>query len=91
MAKIGLVRPGRGRNSSIASEKIDEVVRLTQQTKPAGEDALELPVDGQSGRGEPRDGAADRSGRGLKPHLVKPFKLSSDKRFEEKLVDVVGL
>jgi transposase len=29
--------------------------------------------------------------RGLKPHLVKTFKLSNDKRFEEKLIDVVGL
>lgn len=31
------------------------------------------------------------SGRDLKPHLVKTFKLSNDRRFEEKLVDVVGL
>jgi hypothetical protein len=29
--------------------------------------------------------------RGLKPHLVKTFKVSNDPRFEEKLVDVVGL
>jgi len=28
---------------------------------------------------------------GLKPHLVKTFKLSNDPRFEEKLCDVVGL
>ena len=31
------------------------------------------------------------SGRGLKPHLVKTFKLSNDPLFEEKLIDVVGL
>jgi transposase len=31
------------------------------------------------------------SARGLKPHLVENFKLSNDKHFEEKLVDVVGL
>ena len=31
------------------------------------------------------------SARGLKPHQVKTFKLSNDPRFEEKLVDVVGL
>jgi DDE superfamily endonuclease len=31
------------------------------------------------------------SGRGLKPHLVKTFKLSNDPAFEEKLMDVVGL
>ena len=29
--------------------------------------------------------------RGLKPHLVKTFKVSTDPAFEEKLVDVVGL
>jgi hypothetical protein len=29
--------------------------------------------------------------RGLKPHLVRTFQLSNDKRFEEKLLDVVGL
>ena len=28
------------------------------------------------------------SGHGLKPHLVKTFKLSHDPRFEEKLTDV---
>ena len=28
---------------------------------------------------------------GLKPHRIKTFKLSSDKRFEEKLEDIVGL
>ena len=28
---------------------------------------------------------------GLQPHRVRPFKLSKDKRFTEKLVDVVGL
>ncbi len=31
------------------------------------------------------------SARAIKPHRVKTFKLSNDKRFEEKLVDVVGL
>ena len=31
------------------------------------------------------------SGRGLKPHLVKTFKLSNAPLFEEKLIDVVGL
>jgi len=31
------------------------------------------------------------SARGLKPHLQRTFKLSNDKAFEEKLIDVVGL
>jgi hypothetical protein len=31
------------------------------------------------------------SARGLQPHRVKTFKLSNDKHFEDKLVDIVGL
>jgi transposase len=31
------------------------------------------------------------SANGIKPHLVRTFKLSTDPKFEEKLVDVVGL
>ena len=28
---------------------------------------------------------------GLKPHLTRPFKLSNDPKFAEKVVDIVGL
>jgi hypothetical protein len=31
------------------------------------------------------------SARGLKPHLVRTSKLSNDGRFDEKLIDVVGV
>ena len=31
------------------------------------------------------------SGRGFQPHRVETFKLSNDRRFEQKLVDLVGL
>ena len=31
------------------------------------------------------------SARGLKPHLVRTFKLSNDRRFDEKLIDVIGV
>ena len=31
------------------------------------------------------------SSRGLKPHLVRTFKLSNDVVFEDKLIDVVAL
>ncbi len=31
------------------------------------------------------------SAGGLKPHLVRTFKVSNDPRFAEKLIDVVGL
>jgi len=52
---------------------------------------LELPVDGKAVGVSPATVQWIWSGRGLKPHLVKTFKLSNDPLFEEKLIDVVGL
>ena len=36
VAKIGRVRPGRGRKPEIPKATIDEIVRLTQETTPDG-------------------------------------------------------
>jgi hypothetical protein len=52
---------------------------------------LVVPVDDQTDRGELSIVQWIWSARGLKPHLVKTFKLSTDRHFEEKLIDVVGL
>jgi hypothetical protein len=52
---------------------------------------LVVPVDGQTGGVSPASVQRTWSARGLKPHLVKTFKLSRDHHFEEKLIDVVGL
>lgn len=91
LAKLGKVRAGRGRKSSIPQEKIDEIVRLTQHSKPEGQThwSCRTMADktGVSSATVQRVWAA----RGLKPHLVETFKLSNDPRFEEKLIDVVGL
>lgn len=35
-------------------------------------------------------GISHTSEAGLKPHLTRPFKVSSDPRFEEKVTDIVG-
>jgi len=37
LAKLGKVRAGRGRKSTIPQAKIDEIVELTQHCKPAGQ------------------------------------------------------
>ena len=36
LAKLGKVRAGRGRKSTIPQSKIDEIVELTRHSKPAG-------------------------------------------------------
>jgi transposase len=91
LAKLGKVRAGRGRKSTIPQDKIDEIVHLTQHSKPDGQThwscrTMAAKV-GVSSATVQRVWAA----RGLKPHLVKTFKLSNDPRFDEKLIDVVGL
>ena len=59
LQNFSAVRPGRGPKPSIPAEKVEEIVRLTLHETAARGDALELPVDGQAGRGVALDGAAD--------------------------------
>ena len=50
-----------------------------------------MPVDGQARGGVVLDGAASLGRSRIQPHRVETFKLSTDPKFEKKLVDVVGL
>jgi transposase len=85
------VRAGRGRKPSIPSEKVAEIVRRTKEETPAGETHWSCRSMAKVAGVSPATVQRIWSARGLKPHLVKTFKLSNDPRFEEKLVDVVGL
>jgi transposase len=91
MAKFAKVAPGRGRKPQIPQEVIEQIVDLTQNSTPEGETHWSTRTMARR-VGVSKD-TVQRvwSARGLKPHLVKTFKLSNDPRFEEKLVDVVGL
>jgi transposase len=91
LREFGKVAEGRGRKPSISAEKIDEIVRLTQETKPDGETHWSTRTMAKAAGVSPASVQRIWSVRGLKPHLVKTFKLSNDPKFEEKLVDVVGL
>jgi transposase len=91
LAGLGKVAAGRGRKASIPQAMIDKIVELTLHSRPEGATHWSCrsmaAVAGVSPATVQRVWAA----RGLKPHLVETFKLSTDPRFEEKLVDVVGL
>ncbi|MGH9304446.1 MAG: IS630 family transposase [Acidimicrobiales bacterium] len=91
LAKFGKVREGRGRRPSIPAEKIDEIVRLTQHSKPEGETHWSCRSMAKAAGVSAATVQRVWSARGLKPHLVRTFKLSNDSHFEEKLIDVVGL
>lgn len=90
-APLGRVRKGRGRKPSIPPEKVEAIVHATLHEKPPGQTHWSCRTMAKA-QGVSHD-TVQRiwSSRGLKPHQVKTFKLSNDKRFEEKLIDVVGL
>jgi transposase len=75
----------------VPQEKIDEIVRLAKESKPEGETHWSCWSMAKVAGVSPATVQRVWSALGLKPHLTKTFKLSNDKRFEEKLVDVVGL
>ena len=91
MAKLGKVRAGRGRKSTIPQDKIDEIVRADPHSTPAGQTHWSCRTMAQGGGCQPATVQRVWAARGLKPHLVETFKLSNDPQFEEKLIDVVGL
>jgi transposase len=87
----GKVAAGRGRKPSISDEKIAEIVRLTTKTKPEG--ATHWSTRTMAAKVGVSHATVARVWKdlGLKPHLVDTFKVSNDPRFEEKVIDVVGL
>ena len=91
LARFGVVRAGRGRKAVISAAKVEEIVRLTLHETPSGATHWSCRSMAKAGGVSPATVQRIWSGRGLKPHLVKTFKLSNDPLFEEKLIDVVGL
>ena len=90
-AKLGKVRRGRGRKPSIPAEKVAAIVHATLHETPPGHTHWSCRTIAKAQGVSPDTVQRIWSGHGLKPHLVKTFKLSHDPRFEEKLTDVVGL
>ena len=91
LKKFGAVAPGRGRKPVIPESKIAEIVELTRFTNPEG--ATQWSVRSMAARVGVSPAQVQRiwAARGLKPHRVETFKLSTDPHFDEKLIDVCGL
>jgi len=79
------------RRKPLTAEKIAEVVHLTLHTKPPN--ATHWSVRTMAAAAGLSASSIQRiwSAHGLKPHLVKTFKLSRDPNFAAKVQDVVGL
>jgi transposase len=91
LAGIAQDAPRGGRKPTTRDQVSRRIVEATTQTKPAA-------ATHWSTRSLARSLGVSRSmvhrvwrSNGLKPHLVRTFKVSNDKRFVEKLIDVVGL
>jgi transposase len=92
VAGVGRVAPGRGRKRTVSAELAAQVVRITATEEPPDGGthwstrllAKRLSCSRETVRRVWR--AFD-----LKPWRTETFKVSNDPRFEEKLVDVVGL
>jgi len=83
-------RGGRHRTARLP-DKVHAIIERTTQTTPP--DATQWSTNSMA---KAEGISASTVGRiwrehGLKPHRVKSFKLSNDKRFVEKLDDIVGL
>jgi transposase len=85
------IQPGRGRKPGFSQEQIHEVVTKTATTLPEGSTHWSTRTMAKAtGMSSATIGRIWHE-HGLKPHQVKTFKVSNDKKFEEKLTDVVGL
>jgi transposase len=90
-AALRKIKPGRGRKPTIPQATIDAIVHDTKHTTPPGQTHWSCRTMADRHGVSPATVQRIWSARGLKPHLVRTFKLSNDPDFEAKLVDVVGL
>jgi transposase len=91
MAGLEKDAPRPGRIPDISESKVRSIVEATLHTKPANATHWSTRLMAKA------QGVSQSTVRriwkqyGLKPHLIRSFKVSRDKEFVEKLYDVVGL
>jgi hypothetical protein len=91
-AGVGVIAKGRGRRSSLPAGTVAEVVRVTLHEKTPGGATHWTTRSPGRWMGLGKDAVARIwADHDLKPWKVSTFKISNDPRFEDKLVDVVGL
>ena len=88
---LTLIAPGRGRKASIQASKVQQIVEATLKTQPKGATHWSCRTMAKAQGVSPATVQRIWEAHGLQPHRTKTFKLSRDKRFVEKLTDVVGL
>jgi transposase len=83
--------PRGGRNPSKREKLTPLIIETTTQTKPANATHWSVRTLGEKLGIDKSMVYRVWQASGLKPHLSKTFKVSNDKKFIEKVIDVVGL
>jgi transposase len=92
VAGVGRIGKGRGRKSWLPEGTVSLVVRLTLEETPEDTSTHWTTRSMAERVGIGKDSVARIwADHNLKPWKVESFKVSTDPRFEDKLVDVVGL
>jgi transposase len=83
--------PRPGRKPQISAKQVQQIVRRTTQEKP--DDATHWSTRTMAQAAGISEASVRRIWKrhGLKPHLLRTFKLSNDPLFVEKVEDIVGL
>jgi transposase len=83
--------PRGGRPPKARDELAGKIVEMTTRQKPANATHWSTRTLAEALGTNPSMVSRVWRANGLKPHLVRTFKVSNDPRFAEKLIDVVGL
>ena len=85
------IASGRGRRVTYGADRVKALVDATTQLKPPGATHWSTRTMAKAQGISKATVQRIWSTHGLQPHRTKRFKLSRDRRFTEKLIDVVGL
>jgi transposase len=83
--------PGRGRKPSVAPSTVSAVVERALREKPKAATHWSKRSMAKAAGVSPSTVLRIWQAKGIKPHLVRSFKLSTDKHFLGKFLDVIGL
>jgi transposase len=90
-AALEKIARGRGRKRSIGPERVAAIVEATLHTTPETATQWSCRTMAKAAGVSPDTVHRIWHDHGLQPHRVRSFKLSTDRRFMDKLIDVVGL
>src|SRR6266852_5930891 len=83
--------PRPGRKPQISAKRVQQIVRLTTHEKPTDATHWSTRSMARATGISPASVRRLWQKHGLKPHLLRTFKLSNDPLFAEKVADIVGL